>query len=273
MSTIVGAIATVHAPLIFAMPHLASEEKRAAVAKGFSELASIVKGLAPDVVVCATSEHVTNFLSTNAAPFCVGIGDPNPTQPEFGLPDLDVPGHPEFARGLVEWVYRAGFDVAHSAKLFLDHGTNLPLHLITPAYDVPVVPLMINTIWAPMPSAARCFDLGAAIANYVANDGKDLRVLLMGTGGISHWVGNEHHGQLNQEFDEWFLAQISQGNSEALRGLDQAAIDVAGDGGNEIRNWITVMGAAEAAALKPKVVLDETFIPGWNVSVYQLAWV
>ncbi len=272
MSTIVAAVATVHAPLIVGMPHLASEEKRAAVDRGFAELRSFVAAARPDVIVSTTSEHITNFLSTNAPAFCVGTGGVNPSLPEFGLPDVQVPGDAEFARGLVEFAYDRGFDLAHSSRLVLDHGTNLPLSYITPEYNVPVVPVMINTIWAPMPTAERSYQLGELIADYVAADKADKRVLLMGTGGISHWVGSQRHGDLNQEFDMWFLKEVASGSGDNLRKLSQADIDVAGDGGNEIRNWIAVVGAAASAGLTPHVVLDETFVPGWNVSVYQVAW-
>jgi aromatic ring-opening dioxygenase catalytic subunit (LigB family) len=273
MSELVAGVATVHAPLIVGMPHLPPPERRQAVARGWDRLKEITSGVRPDVILCVASEHITNFLSTAAPPFCVGIGRDNPTQPEFGLPVLRVPGDPEFARGLVEYAYARDFDLAHSSELYLDHGTNLPLHFITPDYDIPVVPLLVNTVWEPMPTAERSHQLGELIADYVANDGADKRVMIMATGGISHWVGNHRHGDMNEEFDRWFLDQIASGSNDRLRALSQREIvDQAGDGGNEIRNWIVTAAAARAAGLEPKVILDETFVPGWNVSVYQVAW-
>jgi aromatic ring-opening dioxygenase catalytic subunit (LigB family) len=273
MSELVAGVATVHAPLIVGMPHLPPEERRKSVSQGWNRLKDIVSGVQPDVILCIASEHITNFLSTAAPPFCVGIGDSNPTQPEFGLPERRVTGHPQFARALVEHAYAHGFDIAHSSELYLDHGTNLPLHFITPGYDVPVVPLLVNTVWEPMPTAERSHQLGELIADYVTNDGADNRVMVMATGGISHWVGNQRHGDMNEEFDRWFLEQIASGSNDALRALTvDEIVDQAGDGGNEIRNWIVAAAAARAAGLEPKVVLDETFVPGWNVSVYQVVW-
>lgn len=273
MSQLVAGVATVHAPLIVGMPHLPPQERRQAVSHGWNELREITSGVRPDVILCVASEHITNFLSTAAPPFCIGIGESNPTQPEFGLPVLRVPGDPEFARGLVEYAYAREFDIAHSSELYLDHGTNLPLHFITPDYDIPVVPLLVNTVWEPMPTAQRAHQLGELIADYIASDGADRRVMVMATGGISHWVGNRRHGDMNEEFDRWFLAQIASGSNDELRTLGQQQIvDQAGDGGNEIRNWIVAAAAALASRLEPKVVLDETFVPGWNVSVYQVVW-
>jgi aromatic ring-opening dioxygenase catalytic subunit (LigB family) len=154
--------------------------------------------------------------------------------------------------------------------LLLDHGTGLPLHFLTPQSDVPVVPVLQNTIWSPMHSVARAFRAGEVVREFIQRDGRDLRVAVLATGGVSHWVGNSRHGDVNQEFDEWFLAQIASGDYRALQAMTQEQIDVGGDGANEIRNWLALAGAMGES--KPRVVLDETFVPGWNTSAYQVVW-
>lgn len=272
MGDLLASIGTVHAPFIVGMPHLAPDDKREKVEQGFAELRRVVEKIAPDVIVCVTSEHITNILSTNAPPFIIGTGESNPTQPEFGLPDLDVPGAPEFATGFIHYAYSHGFDLAHSSRLALDHGTNLPLSYLTPDYDLPVVPLIVNTVWSPMAPAERACLLGELLADYIEKEVGDQRVVLVGTGGISHWVGNERHGDMNEEFDRWFLEEMKSGDYANMRTLSQERIEEGGDGANEIRNWMAAATAASRAELKPRVVLDETFVPGWNVSVYQLVW-
>jgi aromatic ring-opening dioxygenase catalytic subunit (LigB family) len=129
---------------------------------------------------------------------------------------------------------------------------------------------MQNTIWSPMHSMSRAFRAGEIVREYVENDGANRRVAILATGGVSHWVGNEHHGEINQDFDEWFLAEVASGDYSRLRTMTQADIDVAGDGANEIRNWAALAGAVGDS--KPRVVLDETFVPGWNTSAYQVVW-
>lgn len=270
MSEIVAALATVHAPFITGMPNLAPEDKRMAVYDGFARLRDIVAESNPDILVVLSSEHITNFLSTNVPPFCVGLGSSHACLPEFNLPDAKVSGHPAFARGLVEYGYGHGFDLAHSTELTLDHGIGLPLSLLRPEYDLPVVPVLQNTIWSPMHTVRRAFEFGELLRQYIERDGAEHRIALIGTGGISHWVGNARHGDLNIEFDEWFVDRIVSGDLDALRAMRQDEIEVGGDGANEIRNWISV--AAAVPERSAELVVGERFIPGWNVGGYQIAW-
>lgn len=270
MGEVVLGVATVHAPFITGAPQIAPEQRGKRVYEGFDRLRQYVSEAAPDVIVAFSNEHITNFLPTLVPAYCVSVGDSHPTIPEFNLPAADVPSDSEFAKRLVEYAYDNSFDLAYSAELTLDHGTGLPLSFLTPKYDIPVVVILQNVIYSPMPSVARSFELGRLVARFVHEAAGDRRVAFLGTGGVSHWVGNTRHGDINIEFDEWFLAQIASGSYDALVKLRQPDIDVAGDGANEIRNWLAVAGACED--FPPKVVLDETFIPGWNTSAYQVIW-
>lgn len=270
--SVVGAIATVHAPFIAGMPELAPEPQRSAVAAGFARLRTVLDELRPDVIVTVSSEHITNFLSDDAPAFAVSTGASNPTQPEFGLPDCTVPGNSAFAQGLVEFAGGEGFPLEGRDELYLDHGTNLPLKFLRPQYDIAVVPIIVNTIWAPFPSTAQAHDLGSLLARYVDDRWLDTRVVLIGTGGISHWVGNRHHGEMNADFDRWFVDLLISRDDEALRSISDDVIDPGGDGAHEIRTWIAMSGVARNVGLEPELVLEEQFVPGWNVGVYQVVW-
>lgn len=270
MSGRVGAVATVHAPFITGRPDLAPADRARKVRAGFEALQAYVEAFDPDVIIAFSNEHITNFVPSNVPAYCVTVGASNPLLPEFQLPDGRVPGAPDVARALVGYAYDHGFDVAHSEELLLDHGTGLPLHFLTPRYDVPVVAVLQNVIFAPMPTTDRSAQLGELAGAFARQELGDARVLFLGTGGISHWVGNRRHGDVNQAFDEWFLERIAAGDLTTLRGLADADIEVAGDGAHEIRNWVAT--AAAAVGLAPRVVLGETFIPGWNTSAYQVVW-
>ncbi|WP_420637846.1 hypothetical protein [Candidatus Poriferisocius sp.] len=268
--TIVAAFATVHAPFIAGMPELAPPEKREAVARGFERLTQQLDRVRAEVIITVSSEHITNFVGDETPGWCVSVGDTNPTQPEFGLPDRSVPGHPDLARALVDAAARTGFPLEARNQLRLDHGTNLPLSFVRPGYDIPVVPILVNTVWAPFPSPSSADDLGTLLARFAAE--RDERVVVMGTGGISHWVGNRNHGSMNGDFDRHFVGLVMDGDREALRSLSDADIEPGGDGAHEIRTWITSAGAAAESGLAPELVLAEPHVPGWNVGVYQIAW-
>lgn len=270
MSDVVAAVATVHAPFITGLPQLAPEGQRTAVYDGFARLRERLAAASPDVVVVLSSEHITNILSTNVPPFCVGIGPSHACLAEFNLPEATVPGDPGFAGGLVRYAYENGFDVAHSSELSLDHGVGLPLHLLRPEYDIPVVPVLQNTVWSPMHTARRAFEFGVLLRRFIDQDHTDWRVALVAAGGISHWVGNSRHGDLNVEFDEWFIGRLLAGDLDALRTMSQEQIEEGGDGANEIRSWISLAAAMSDCPVEP--IVQESFIPGWNVGGYQLAW-
>jgi aromatic ring-opening dioxygenase catalytic subunit (LigB family) len=270
VSQVVVAIATVHAPFITGLPHLAPEDRRRRVYAGFAELRTVFEAAQPDLILAFSSEHITNFLSGDVRPFCVGLADSYPVLPEFNLPQCTVPGDADFARNLVSYGYQHDFDFGYASHLLLDHGTGMPLHFISPHAAIPVVPILQNTIWSPMHTMSRAFQAGRILREFVEQDGANRRVAVLATGGVSHWVGNARHGDIDQEFDEWFLAQVASGDYDQLRSMTQEQIDVGGDGANEIRNWVALAGAV--GGTKPRVVLDETFVPGWNTSAYQVVW-
>src|SRR5215471_13477617 len=137
---------------------------------------------------------------------------------------------------------RATFpDTAISHELLLDHGAMVPLHLIAPA--TPVVPIILNTVIEPMPSPARVYAFGKLIRNIIAARPKGERVALMGTGGLSHWVGTPEMGRIDREFDEWFLEAAAKGAGEELATLTPEELGMHGNGAHELRNWIAVYGA------------------------------
>lgn len=270
MSDVVAAMATVHSPFITGLPQLAPEGQRAAVYEGFNRLRERLDDARPDVLIVLSSEHITNILSTNVPPFCIGIGPAHACLPEFNLPDVKVQGAPEFARALVDYAYASGFDAAHSSQLALDHGVGLPLHFLRPEGDLPVIPVLQNTVWSPMHTAQRAYEFGVMLRSFIEQDQTGRRVALVAAGGISHWVGNARHGDLNVEFDDWFIGRLVAGDLEVLRAMTQEQIEEGGDGANEIRSWITV--AAAVSDCRVESVTEERFIPGWNVGGYQVAW-
>jgi aromatic ring-opening dioxygenase catalytic subunit (LigB family) len=271
MTGLVGAAATVHAPLILGMPKLAPEAKRVAVDAGFARLRSYVEQCRPDVIVTISSEHITNFLADDCPAFATSSAATNPVQPEFGLAEAEVPSHPAFSSALVSAAQARGVPIEARDGLRLDHGTNLPLSYLTPDYAIPVVPVIVNTVWQPLPPMAQAVELGFALHEAAERSG--LRIFAIAAGGISHWVGNARHGDMNEEFDVRFLDMIRHADLGALSALTDAEIDVAGDGAHEVRSWVSVAHAAARAGLVPEVVLEETFVPGWNVSVYQVRWI
>jgi Catalytic LigB subunit of aromatic ring-opening dioxygenase len=101
---------------------------------------------------------------------------------------------------------------------------------------VPIVPVLLNTFYPPnQPSPARCHDLGRALARAVAESAQPLRVALVASGGLSHFV-------VDEALDEIVVDALRSGSGQPLRTLPAHLLEA---GSSEIRNWITVAGALE----------------------------
>jgi aromatic ring-opening dioxygenase catalytic subunit (LigB family) len=132
------------------------------------------------------------------------------------------------------------------------------------------VPIIVNSIFPPLPTLARCRDLGAAVATALARSTLGRRVALLATGGISHTVGAPGMERNDPAFDAEFLSALAQGDLGAACSHADARLDAAGNGTHEIRNWVAVAGAMHPA--RPSVVTDIAFAPGWDSGVHQLLW-
>ena len=104
------------------------------------------------------------------------------------------------------------FDMTIMNDIDVDHGLTVPLSLICgkpEAWPFKVIPICVNVIQYPQPTAARCYELGQAIRKAVESFDEDLKVVIVGTGGMSHQIQGERAGLINQEFDTLFLDKLS----------------------------------------------------------------
>ncbi len=266
------AAATVHFPYMTGWPERASSEHRAATTAGFAQLGRAFAEARIETIVVFTSEHIVNLQPRLAPPFVIGVGESHAAfpEPQFNLAPVTRRGDPELAEFLVRALYDQRFDVAHSSELRLDHGTTLPLAQLGIGDDVMIVPIIVNSIFPPLPTLARCRDLGAAVATALARSTLGRRVALLATGGISHAVGTPGMERNDPAFDADFLAALAQGDLGTACSHSDARLDAAGNGTHEIRNWIAVAAAMHPA--RPSVVTDIAYAPGWDSGVHQLLW-
>lgn len=200
----------------------------------------------PDVLMVIAAEHFANFFMNNMPGFCLGIAEQykGPIEnPEWlKIQPAQIPGAPKLGRELVQEIMQT-VDVAYSEEWSFDHGVMVPLHFLTPDYDLPIIPVNINCQGPPLAPLHRVWALGEAIRR--AADKTDARVALVGTGGISHWPATPDSGKINEAWDREFLSRLMQQDKKALLSYtDQETYEQAGQGGFEIR---TLMAAAAAA--------------------------
>ena len=132
----------------------------------------------------------------------------------FGTRPLpEVRGDAEFSTHLCEsLIYEHEFDLTICQELNVEHGFLVPMNLCfehgKDGWPVAAVPLQVNVIQHPLPTARRCYRLGQALRKSISTYPRDLRVVILGTGGMSHQLQGKRFGFMNESFDQMFLDQI-----------------------------------------------------------------
>jgi 2,3-dihydroxyphenylpropionate 1,2-dioxygenase len=170
-----------HSPLLDLAEHPA--ELTADVEGALERARTFVAEFAPDLVVLFTPDHYNGFFYRLMPPFCIGLQASGVGDYGTAAGALDVPR--DIAEGLAEAVLDAGLDLSFSVRMEVDHGAVQPLEKLFGGIDaVPVVPVFINSVAAPLGPMRRIRLLGEAIGRHLA--GRSDRVLLLGSGGLSH---------------------------------------------------------------------------------------
>lgn len=275
MAEVVVGIAASHAPNL-AIPSLVGkmdEEQHKRVMAGFSEARNILEQARPDAIVIFSTDHFDRCFYDNLPPFLVAVGETaeGPVNEWLKIPKVKLRVAGELGRFLVSEGLENGVDFASSADLGLDHAEVVPLSYLTPRWDIPIVPIVVNAFAPPMPSLKRCMQVGAFVREVIERWPEQKRVAVVGTGGLSHWVGLPETGRVNVEFDRWFLGCLVESRGAEVIAKYQRPEELekeAGNGGQEIRDWLAV-AAAMAADLKPRVLAYEP-MPGCGIGV--MAW-
>ena len=115
---------------------------------------------------------------------------------------------------------------------------------LDPRLRLPLVPIVQNCGVAPLMPVRRWYEFGLAMGEAIRSyEGLD-RVAVVGTGGLSHAVGVPGAGDIDEDFDRWFLDRLERGDVRELLDLTDEEIELAGNGAHEIRSWLAVAGAA-----------------------------
>jgi protocatechuate 4,5-dioxygenase beta chain len=201
----------------------------------------------PDVVVMVYNDHGLNFFLDKMPTFAVGAAPTYRNADEgWGIPQVaPFTGEEDLSWHLVESLVADEFDIVTCQEMVVDHAFTLPMALLWPdqKWPVKVVPVCINTVLFPLPSAERCWKLGQAIGRAVAGWERDARVLVMGTGGLSHQLEGERAGHINKAYDTRFMDSLTRDPQWAARqGINDIVREV-GTQGIELLNWIVARAA------------------------------
>lgn len=252
MAKIIGGIGTSHVPTIGVAYDKGKQDDPAwaPLFKGYKPVADWLTEKKPDALVFFYNDHATTFFFDLYPTFALGIGEQfeiadegagkRPLPPMRGNVDLSI--------HIAESLVNDEFDITTFQDRPIDHGCASPLPLLWPhAPDWPgvIVPIAINVLQFPIPTAKRCYKLGQALRRAIESYPEDLKVVVVGTGGLSHQVHGERAGFNNEEWDMEFLDLFVK-NPEELTKLRHA--DYIRRGGAESVEqimWLAMRGALE----------------------------
>jgi len=271
VAKIIAGISSSHVPAIgAAIDNKQTEEpywKR--VFSGFEKSKKWMAEAKPDVVIAIYNDHASAFSVEMIPTFALGTAAEFPPADE-GWGPRPVPvvkGHPELASHIATSVILDGFDLTIVNKMEVDHGLTVPLNLVFGSpkqWPCPVIPLAVNVVQYPPPTGQRCYDLGKAIRRAVDSFPQDLKVVIFGTGGMSHQISGPRAGLINSKFDKAFLDNLTR-NPKALARMPHIEyMREAGAEGIEMVMWLVMRGALDE---KVKEVYRFYTVPASNTAV------
>jgi 2,3-dihydroxyphenylpropionate 1,2-dioxygenase len=284
VSEIIGLVAMSHSPFAALLPPRDATEPGGRFLADAARVALAVTRLAPDAVVVIGPDHFHANFYDAMPPFVLGVEEVTGFG-DFGSRSGGLPVAGDLAWSIRDGLALAGFDLALSYALTVDHGVVQSYDMICGA-DVPLVPLVINTAAPPLPSMERCVRIGSAVGDAIRGAGFPGRVLLIASGGLSHWLpsndprdpslaaarrtavihgrgdvrafaaarepavramGGNPDAHVNAEWDLEFLKLTAGGDLAPVVALGDAGLEEnAGRGGHEIRTWLAGLAAASA---------------------------
>jgi protocatechuate 4,5-dioxygenase beta chain len=252
VARIVAGVGSSHIPAIGA----AWDNKKTAepywqpVFKGFEKSKEWMAKTKPDVCILVYNDHASAFSLDVIPTFAIGCAD------EFAIADEGwgprpvpkVKGHPELATHLVQSLVLDEFDITIVNKMEVDHGLTVPLTLMfgqPEEWPCPIIPLCVNVVVYPVPTGHRCYMLGKAIRKAVESFDRDLRVVIFGTGGLSHQLQGPRAGLINKDFDGHFLDNLTKDPEANVRIPHIEYLRDAGSEGIEMVMWLIMRGAID----------------------------
>ena len=260
--------------------------------KALQTLRRKIEEVKPDVLVIFGDDQLELFNFNNFPAFGIFLGEEfegyrtvsharylpplsggqtNPKTPEHWV---KAKGHPELAKELLAGLMKKGFDLTfcmglENVEMGMGHAIMRPAYSLTPNYDIPIVPILVNCYYAPQPTAMRCYELGKAVREVIHESALNLKVAVVGSGGLWHTPG-ARNVYIDEEFDKVILDALRAGEARKManhfdhtkppfltagrpgapsRGRFESGLPGGGigSGTGETRNWIATAGVVDGS--------------------------
>ncbi len=273
MARIIGCVTTSHVPAIGKA--MAASQQEAPYWKpffdGFPPIRDWLARERPDAVVVIYNDHGLNFFLDKMPTFAIGAAERYVNADEgWGIPTLaPFAGDQDLSWQLIEHLIGADFDLTTCQEMQVDHAFTLPMKLLWPEGDAPpAVPLCINTVQFPLPGARRVWALGRALGEAIRAWDSDKRVLVLGSGGLSHQLDGRRAGFINKDFDQRFMRSLLEQPDWATRYSIHELVELTGTQGVELLMWLAARAALGDGA---RLVHQHYHIPISNTAAGAMA--
>jgi protocatechuate 4,5-dioxygenase beta chain len=256
MAEVVAVIASTHHPFYYRASTATGDDRPPfadewqAKIERFRETLTAAR---PDVLVMVGSDHFHQFWLDNMPQFLVGKApqyDANwyNEEREFGLPRFLLKGQEDLSAHILRQGLDAGFDLAFSNELRIDHSITCPIITLRPEADLPIVPIYTNIFAPPLPQPHRFVELGKLIRTMVESWPGNQRVAIIGTGHLSLELGGPRqfgpHGP-DPEFDRRAVDWIASGDLEhCLAEVTLESLHAPGNATHGFMDFMLMMGVA-----------------------------
>jgi protocatechuate 4,5-dioxygenase beta chain len=270
MARIVAGLGTSHVPAIGVAIDLKKTQEPywKPLFDGYKPARKWLAELDPDVIIMVYNDHGSAFSLEVIPTFAIGVAEEFlPADEGWGpRPVPTVNGHPGLAWHLAESLILDEFDMTIVNQMTVDHGLTVPLSIACgqqKKWPCPVIPLSVNVVQYPPPTGKRCFDLGRGIRKAVEAYDEDLKVVVFGTGGMSHQLHGERAGLINTKFDKKFLEDLTRNPQRLIELPHIEYVREAGAEGIEMVMWLVMRGALDDNAIE---IYQHYHVPASNTA-------
>jgi protocatechuate 4,5-dioxygenase beta chain len=249
MAQILGALCTSHVPAIgrAMAKNLQQDPYWKPFFDGWPPVHRWLEAKKPDVAVVFYNDHGLNFFLDKLPTFAIGAAPQYTSADEgWGIPKVaPFRGDEDLSWHLINQLVAEDFDLTTCQEMLVDHAMTNPMHLMYPdeRWAVRIVPIAINTVQFPLPSARRCWALGDAVGRAVRSWDSDAKVMFLGTGGLSHQLDGQRAGFINKDFDLAFMESLIHDPQWATQFNTHQLVEKAGTQGVELIMWLAARAA------------------------------
>lgn len=278
MAQLIGGLATSHIPAIgkALAKGLQQEPYWKPFFDAFPPVHQWLGEVKPDVLVIFYNDHGLNFFLDKMPTFAVGAAAEYHNADEgWGIPTLPAtPGNLDLSWHLIKRLIADEFDLVTCQEMLVDHACTLPLKLFWPddaVAPVQIVPININTVQFPLPTAKRVYKLGQAVGRAIQSWDSDKKVMVLASGGLSHQLDGERAGHINTQFDQQFMQSLLTNPEWATQFSDLELVEKAGTQGVELLMWLAMRAALTTAGSGVRKVHSNYYLPISNTATGLLA--